>query len=74
LHIVQTLDGVNMKPVDPVVLTGKKRPTDQDVRRERLNICNSCEFLTKERLCTQCACYVDEKTGLMNQFCPLRKW
>lgn len=63
-----------MRPVDPVVLTGIENPTEEEIRAARLEICNSCEFLGEQRLCTQCICFVDEKTRIMNQFCPLRKW
>lgn len=63
-----------MKPTDPVVLTGKENPTQEDIRVARLKICNECEHLQKDRLCNACGCYIDDKTGNVNQFCPLRKW
>jgi hypothetical protein len=63
-----------MRPTDPILLTGKDNPTDSDIREARLNICNSCDQLDKERLCNACFCYIDDKTRNMQQFCPLRKW
>lgn len=66
--------GLIMKPMNPVELTGKKNPTEDDVRIARLDICNACEHLQKDRLCVKCYCYVDDKTRNMNQYCPLRKW
>jgi len=63
-----------MKPVDPKILLGKDIYTDLEIRGARLDICNSCDKLTDDRLCVACYCYVDIKTNNLNSYCPLRKW
>lgn len=47
---------------------------DEKVQQERVSICNSCEFLAVTRTCKKCGCFVDAKTKLMNQKCPVGKW
>lgn len=46
-----------------------------DVQKDRINICNSCEFLfTPTRNCKKCGCFVDAKTKLLSENCPINKW
>jgi len=46
-----------------------------DVQKDRINICNSCEFLfTPTRNCKKCGCFVDAKTRLQSSSCPINKW
>lgn len=46
-----------------------------DVQKDRINICNSCEFLfTPTRNCKKCGCFVDAKTKLQSASCPINKW
>jgi hypothetical protein len=47
---------------------------DEEVQRTRISICNSCEFLTMTRNCKKCGCFVDAKSRLAEQHCPIRKW
>ena len=49
--------------------------TSSDIQSERIEICNSCDRLTKRaRQCKECGCFVDLKTWLGDQECPLGKW
>lgn len=41
---------------------------------QRLNECDSCEFLTEERQCRICTCYVDAKAALCSEKCPKNRW
>ena len=46
----------------------------EEVFKERLETCNSCEHLTQLRRCNKCGCFVDGKTKLVETSCPLNKW
>lgn len=46
----------------------------KDLQAERLAICKSCEHLTKFNRCRQCGCFMDAKTWLAEQRCPIGKW
>lgn len=46
-------------------------PAEQE---QRLNECESCEFLTEERQCAECHCFVDAKTMLCVEKCPKNRW
>jgi hypothetical protein len=54
------------------IKTGMKT-VPEEVKKERLDICNSCEYY-KENRCTQCGCYMNIKTEWAEQECPLKKW
>lgn len=46
-----------------------------EIRDQRLEICNQCPELRElTRQCKQCGCFVDAKTAIRNQHCPLDKW
>ena len=48
---------------------------DEKVREERLAICTSCEkFRLKTRTCKVCGCFMDVKTWMPRQKCPMDKW
>lgn len=48
---------------------------DEKIREERLAICTSCEkFRTKTRTCKVCGCFMDIKTWMPRQKCPMNKW
>jgi recombinational DNA repair protein RecR len=42
--------------------------------RHRLNVCEECPELTKQRDCRVCGCDVDAKTMIATERCPLKKW
>ena len=42
---------------------------------QRMEICKSCEHLTERlRRCRMCGCFMDAKTWLADQECPIGKW
>jgi len=46
-----------------------------DVQSERMEICRGCEHLSKHlNRCNQCGCFMDLKTWMPDQHCPLYKW
>jgi hypothetical protein len=46
-------------------------PEEQD---NRLVACEVCEELTESRQCRVCTCFVDAKTALAPERCPLGRW
>lgn len=48
--------------------------TTPEEYKERLNECDPCEFLTEERQCRICTCFVDAKAMLCAEKCPKGKW
>lgn len=48
--------------------------SDEEQKR-RIEICNGCPNLFKPtRSCKLCKCFVDLKTKLQSQKCPIQKW
>ena len=43
------------------------------IRKERLNLCYSCEFI-KKPICSKCKCLLHLKTLFTGQQCPIGKW
>lgn len=43
-------------------------------RDTRLNICNSCEFLSSIKFCKKCKCFMPVKTYFKKLKCPIGKW
>jgi len=41
--------------------------------KERLNICNSCEFL-KDNKCMACGCDINTKISAKIEKCPKKHW
>ena len=46
----------------------------KDKAAERLNICSTCEFFSKYKVCRKCGCAMIAKTKLAKAFCPVHKW
>lgn len=48
---------------------------DENVAKERLDICLSCPELIKiTKQCKQCGCFMSIKARLQEAKCPLGKW
>jgi hypothetical protein len=53
----------------------KKLLAPEELQKERVAICNSCEYLfTPTRNCKACGCFVDAKTRIQMAKCPKDKW
>jgi hypothetical protein len=51
--------------------------TTEEQRKERLDICESCEFcvlVRQKKRCTRCGCRVDLKASRKTSQCPENKW
>lgn len=51
--------------------------TPQEIYRERLDICNECEYLQENVVCRECGCYVKIRALYRDNQCPNpygRKW
>lgn len=47
----------------------------KEIKKERRNICNTCEFFKKDLgICGICYCVVKLKTSLAREKCPIAKW
>jgi hypothetical protein len=42
---------------------------------DRMEICKTCdEFEDNSKVCGNCGCYLEPKTLVKNEHCPLNKW
>lgn len=61
-----------IKAIIGAMLNKKVTPAQ---KQQRLSICNTCPHLyTPTRQCSQCLCFVDAKTEIKTEHCPLYKW
>lgn len=44
--------------------------TPQEIYRERLDICNECEYLQENIVCKECGCYVKIRALYKDNQCP----
>lgn len=55
--------------------SAKNLLASEDLHKERLNICLSCQHLYEPTgNCKLCYCFVRAKTKLKGQSCPIKKW
>ncbi len=57
------------RPLDPRELVVSK-----EVRNQRLEICETCEYLNSIKFCKLCKCLMPAKTWLKISSCPVKKW
>lgn len=55
------------------VINGEGVSITEDQAKQRLAICEGCEFYANTR-CTKCGCYMAVKTHLKAANCPVGKW
>jgi hypothetical protein len=41
---------------------------------KRIDICNNCEYLKDQSVCSICGCYVKIKAKWSSEDCPKNKW
>lgn len=63
------LDNIPVK----VISTDEHDLTDKNLKKERNNICQACEFINNG-LCKKCGCIVESKIIYKESRCPLEKW
>ena len=45
------------------------------IQQERYSVCQSCEHLYRPTdTCKKCGCFMQVKTWMPNQSCPIKKW
>lgn len=61
--------------VRPWDVLNKSNYTDDETAKLRMDICLSCDRLTKStKQCKECGCFMHLKTKLSAATCPLSKW
>jgi hypothetical protein len=66
--------GNAIKAAAKFVANGGKKVSDEEQAR-RLAICHACEFYdAKQVRCMKCACFVNLKSLLASEHCPINKW
>jgi hypothetical protein len=53
--------------------SGFKNVTTEEYK-ERINVCNNCEYLDKNNRCSECGCFVAVKNWMESEKCPKNKW
>lgn len=47
----------------------------ETIQKERMDICKACPMLRPvSKTCKKCGCYVNLKTKIKTEQCPLSKW
>lgn len=54
--------------------TGVDQSVSSEIKETRISECNNCPELMITRQCGQCMCFVDFKTSIKQEKCPLDKW
>jgi len=63
---------MNAKPWD---ILDKNKRVEEDTYKDRMDICNKCEFLINmTKQCMKCGCFMEIKTRIDNAYCPIGKW
>jgi len=59
----------------PWDLLDSNKLAEEDVAKERLEICKACpELIQLTTTCKKCGCFMIGKTKLQGATCPLGKW
>lgn len=56
------------------IATGVDQYVSTNTEIERKEICKACPKLMVTRQCGECLCFIDFKTKLKQEKCPLGKW
>lgn len=55
-------------------LPSEYKGVKKSLRRQRIEVCNSCEKLTNLKTCAVCGCFLPFKVYFKIFDCPLGKW
>lgn len=50
------------------------KPVSDEIKQQRLSVCDQCEFRVKNDYCSQCLCLLIVLTSRSNANCPVGKW
>jgi len=63
------------KTVSPIKLLNKNNYIDEQIAKNRMQICDICPSLIPIiKQCKECGCIMPLKTKLLQAECPLKKW
>ena len=54
-------------------VTGNQIVVSEEVKQNRMDICNSCEKNDGGK-CRACGCFLEVKTKFASSYCPIMKW
>lgn len=57
-----------------VWVNGKCVVSSEDQKWERLSICELCVFNNHQGRCIHCGCFLEPKTAMATESCPIGKW
>lgn len=63
---------IDMRTIKPSIKSGLIH--DQEVLKERWDLCSGCEFLTDSNTCQKCGCFMKVKHKFAQASCPIGKW
>ena len=64
-----------LKQIAKDVMEGKSIISEEELKAERLKVCEPCEHFEKGlRRCAICHCFMDIKTKFVAAECPINKW
>lgn len=57
------------------VVSGNQIFASDEVQKQRMEICKSCEHYHEEQVrCKECGCFLEDKTSYTSAVCPIHKW
>jgi hypothetical protein len=45
-----------------------------ELKQQRLDTCNTCEFIVNAESCSRCSCLLVNRVAYVESFCPEGKW
>lgn len=70
--MTETIEYVNgVKVIN--IITGDDELATNEVKQQRLNVCNTCEHKVNDG-CKECSCLLVVRTAYKESFCPIGKW
>ena len=78
-------NAANAAKSEIVARLNRTPPVSEEEQKRRLDICRECEYFTpniaelperqrKQERCVKCGCFMNFKTKLRSQHCPIGKW
>jgi hypothetical protein len=60
------------------IINNKIKIVSPKIQMNRIKICSNCEHVrlkkTMYKRCSKCGCFLNAKSKLLNQKCPIGKW
>lgn len=64
-----------LKQIALDLIAGRLILSEAELATERLKVCQECnEFKGFSRQCALCGCFLDLKTRILSEECPISKW